>query len=125
MSRSSENSCKRVCVENCNNESSKLSSGANVKEAQPQCPDDETLDKLSQECFGFYKKLARRLGVKHEKIEEISKDHVNYGSLPEKCFQVLHEWKECNAVEFTNQALEKALRSLDKNALANKYFGQE
>ena len=118
-----------MCVDTSNNNSensAELSEGANsLCETQLQMPDDKTLDELSQDCCGFYKKLGRRLEVKHEKIEEISKDHINYRSLPEKCYQVLHEWKESNPVECTSEALEKALRSLGKNLLANKYFGQK
>ena len=114
-------------MENCNNndeKSSELSKGANLLD-ETQIPEDEMLDKLSQECCSFYKKLARQLQVKHEKIEEISRDHINYGSLAEKSYQVLHEWKESNAKPFTNQVLENALRSLGKNAIANKYFGEK
>ena len=117
-----ENFSKKICVENSSNDV-EVSSGANVRKEELS-PSDEMLDELSQECSSFYKKLGRRLGVKHEKIEEISRDNVNYGSLSEKCYQVLHEWKESNSSEATNKNLEHALRSLDKNALANKYFGR-
>ena len=120
---SAENSCKRICVENGKNVEE--ISQHEERERQSESPDDETLDRLSEKCVSFYKKLARRLGLKFEKIEEISRDNVNYGSLSEKCFQVLHEWKESNSTPFTNETLEKALRSLGKNALANEYFGNK
>jgi hypothetical protein len=96
-----------------------------LDETQSQSPEDEMLDKLSEECCSFYKKLGRKLQVKHEKIEEITRDHVNYDSLAEKCYQVLHEWKESNAKPCTNKVLEDALRSLGKNAIADKYFGKK
>ena len=118
-----------MCVDTSNNNSETSAEpreGANMMcETQPELPDDKMLDKLSQECCGFYKKLGRHLGVKHEKIEEISKDHINYGSLSEKSYQVLHECKQSNSTEFTNQTLENVLRSMGKNALADKYFGRK
>ncbi|XP_028393501.1 uncharacterized protein LOC114517867 [Dendronephthya gigantea] len=117
-----ENFSKRICVENNKNDV-EVSKGPSIGD-EAKSPSDEMLDKLSQECSGFYKKLGRRLEVKHEKIEEISRDNVNNGSLSEKCFQVLHEWKESNSTQATSEVLECALRSLDKNALANKYFGR-
>ena len=124
-----EASCKKMCVDTSNNNSedgAELSEGANsLCETQLQIPDDRMLDELSQDCCGFYKTLGRRLGVNHEKIEEISEDHINYRSPPEKCYQVLHEWKESKPAECTNEALEKALRNLRKNLQANKYFGRK
>lgn len=89
------------------------------------CPDDEVLDKLSHECSGFYKHLGRRLRVENAKIEDISKDHINYGSNIEKCFQVLQECKESEVYPLTYGNLEKALRSLKRNNLANKYCCKE
>lgn len=125
-------------MENCKNseeKSSTVRSEANVldekqnwildNQIQSQPPDNETLDKLSKHCFKFYKSLARQLGVDEDKIDEISRDHINYGSLPEKCYQVFLAWKESGAKPFTNDVLESALRSLNKNATADKYFGKK
>ena len=84
-------------------------------------PDNEKLDILSSKCSGFYKHLGRRLGVANDTIEEISRDHINYKTDREKCFQVFQEWRESESSPFTYGQLEKALRSLHKNALANRY----
>ena len=130
-----EKSCKRLCADNSDEkmtvgteeENSDLTKGANsvLDERQSLHPDDKFLNNLSQDCCTFYKQLGRQLGVTHEKIEEINKDHVNYSSLPDKCFQMFQAWKDSNDNEFTMEVLEKALRDLNKNRLANKHFGKK
>lgn len=112
-----------MCIETSNDSPSQCHPCGVVIHDQkaPSYPDDEVLDQLSHDCSGFYKHLGRRLGVDNVKIEEISKDHVNFGSNPEKCFQVFQEWKQSRVSCFTYENLDKALRSLNKNALANKY----
>ena len=84
-----------------------------------QCPDDKLLDILSRNCTDVYKSLGRQLEVGHERIEEISRDNVNYSSFPEKCFQVLRACKDSKGTEFTYEVLLKALRDLGKNNLAD------
>ena len=114
-------------IENCGEESSDLTNGANSvrDETQPWYPDDKFLNDLSQDCCIFYKQLGRKLGVKYEKIEEIHQDNYNYNSLPDKCFQMFHAWRESKDSESTMGVLEKALRDLQKNGLANRYFGKK
>ena len=85
-----------------------------------QCPDDKLLDKLSRKCTDVYKSLGRQLEVEHDRIEEISRDNVNYTSFAEKCFQVLRACKDSKGTEFTYEVLIKVLRNLDKNDLADK-----
>ncbi|XP_046860425.1 uncharacterized protein LOC124453658 [Xenia sp. Carnegie-2017] len=109
-----ENSVKKKCVNG-------------FDDANKHLPvlDDIFLDKLSKKCQSFYKHLGRRLKVDSDEIEEISSDHVNYRTSSEKCFQIFKRWQDSESSEFNCEVLENALRSLDKNAVANMFFGKK
>ena len=107
-----ENSCKRINLGNWDNGETSTRDNAMLDKRSLQSPDNKMLNKLSQECCGFYKKLGRELEVKEEKIVEISIDHVNYGSPSEKCYQVLLEWKKSDPENVTNEVFGESFEKL-------------
>ena len=84
-------------------------------------PTEEELEDLAQECIPFYKPLGRKLGIPNSKIQEISMDHLNNGTIREKAVQVLLEWVDKQSAEATHGALSKALRALGKERLAQEF----
>jgi len=83
-------------------------------------PSDTELEDLAEHIIVIWKHLGRSLGISNSKIEEISRDHVNYQGIREKALQMLLFWKESNNNP-TYKCLGEALKKLGKSNLAQKY----
>ncbi|KAK3753342.1 hypothetical protein QZH41_015283 [Actinostola sp. cb2023] len=83
-------------------------------------PSEDELECLAEHVIVIWKHLGRKLGLSNSKIEEISRDHINYQGIREKAFQMLLFWKESN-INHSYLTLGKALNELGKCNLAQQY----
>lgn len=84
------------------------------------CPSEDELHDLAKDIIVIWKHLGRKLGVSDSKIEEISRDHINYQGICEKAYQMLLFWKE-STTNASYCSLAEALTKLGKRNLAQKY----
>jgi hypothetical protein len=79
---------------------------------------------LAEDTIAVWKPLGRRLRLSNTKIEEISKDNINYLGIREKAFQMLLCWKE-SSPNPSYDTLGKALIEVGKHNLAQQYCGSQ
>lgn len=87
-------------------------------------PSPVQLDELSKEIVSYWKPLARKLLIPNFQIENISKDHINYGDLNEKAYAILNIWLEQSGSTASIKTLRDALFSLGKKSTGLKHFPQ-
>nr|XP_047138234.1 uncharacterized protein LOC124814491 [Hydra vulgaris] len=92
-----------------------------MRPVKVQIPTEIMLLDLSIDVSYYWKHLGRKLKLPNSKIESIDKDHINYGSIDEKSFAMLLEWKELTP-NATTQILFDALKSYGKLEIALKHF---
>ena len=84
------------------------------------CPTTDELCSLSKEIIAFWKFLARGLKLERSKIQEISRDHINYPDISEKAFAMLEAWLDKGDCT-TYVALGNALTAEGHRKLAKAY----